>query len=88
MEDVKTITNDKLELSNINNFVHPFNSYYKLNMTMNNLGKVDIEIIKLYSNDEIILSVAVVDDYFTIDYSIITYNESLHHNLWRLVTNG
>ena len=55
MEDVKTITNDKLALSNINNFVHPFNSYYKLNMTINNLGKVDIEIIKLYGNDEIIL---------------------------------
>lgn len=49
IEDVKKLANDSATLSSINNFVHPFNSYDKLYITLNNLGKVTIETIPLYT---------------------------------------
>lgn len=51
-DDVKALANDATTLSSINNFVHPFNSYDKLYITVNNLGKVTIETRTLYSKEE------------------------------------
>ena len=53
IQDVKEVTNNATLLSNINNFVHPFNSYYKLNMAINSFGKIDMEVVKLYTDEEI-----------------------------------
>lgn len=47
------IINDKTILSNINNFVHPYNSYSKLYIETNNLGKITIKKEKLYTEEEI-----------------------------------
>lgn len=52
IEDVKELANDSTTLSNINNFVHPFNSYDKLYISINNFGKVTIETSLLYSEEE------------------------------------
>lgn len=52
VEDVKEIANDSNTLSSINNFVHPFNAYEKLYISVNNLGKVTIETKKLYNEVE------------------------------------
>lgn len=46
-EDIDSI------LSDVNNFVHPYNSYKSINVTSNNFGKVSIIIEKQYSNDRI-----------------------------------
>lgn len=51
--DVKKLTDDYEFLSNINNFVHPFNSYDELNFTINSLGKISIDVRKLYSDEMI-----------------------------------
>ncbi len=40
-------------LSDINNFVHPYNSYKSINVTSNNFGKISVSIQKQYSNDKI-----------------------------------
>ena len=40
-------------LSDINNLVHPFNSYKKLTVVMNNYGKVIIKVNKQYSIEDI-----------------------------------
>lgn len=40
-------------LSDINNLVHPYNSYKKLTVVMNNYGKVKVKISKQYSNKQI-----------------------------------
>lgn len=53
IEDVKSITEDETILTNINNFVHPYNSYSKMYVTVNNLGEVNINIDHLYSKDDI-----------------------------------
>lgn len=53
MDDSKNITSDQDLLSSINDYVHPFNSYTKLSIQTNNLGKVKIEVNKLYDENEI-----------------------------------
>lgn len=50
--DVEEISTDYDILSNINNFVHPYNSYNKLYITTNSLGKINIQVQKLYSKNE------------------------------------
>ena len=40
-------------MSVINNFVHPYNSYNKLNVTTNSLGKINIKVQKLYNESTI-----------------------------------
>lgn len=51
--DVKNLINNNYVLSNINNFVSPYNTYTKLNVTLTSLGKINIEVDKYY-NDEMI----------------------------------
>lgn len=50
---VEDITNDQELLSNINNFVHPFNSYKKLLISISNRGQVTLVNQKLYSAEKI-----------------------------------
>ena len=40
-------------LADINNLVHPFNSYKKLTVVMNNYGKVTVRVSKQYNKDQI-----------------------------------
>lgn len=51
-KDVKNITKQDT-FSNINNFVHPYNTYNKLYITINSWDKVTINIAKSYSQAEI-----------------------------------
>jgi Uncharacterized protein involved in cytokinesis, contains TGc (transglutaminase/protease-like) domain len=40
-------------LSEINNFVHPYNSYKSITVTTNNFGKISVQIDKQYSKEKI-----------------------------------
>lgn len=51
--DVEKLVSNKNILSNINNFIHPFNSYAMLNVSFNGLGKINIKVNKLYSEERI-----------------------------------
>jgi hypothetical protein len=51
--DVEKISTDSKALSILNNFVHPYNSYNKLFISSNSMGKIKITIDKLYKDDEI-----------------------------------
>lgn len=53
INDIEKIGKDTTLLSNINNFVHPFNSFSKIGITSSATGEITIEITKLYSNDDI-----------------------------------
>lgn len=55
MEDVNEIANDQNIISNINNFVHPYNSFNSLKTEIDSLGKITIEIDKVYNDEMIIL---------------------------------
>src|SRR5574344_474222 len=51
-DDLKNITDDGT-LATINNYVHPYNSYKTLNISMNNFVFITISIDKNYSSNEI-----------------------------------
>lgn len=52
-KDINDIINDANILPSINNYVHPFNSYASFSISVNNFGKVNVTIEKIYT-DEII----------------------------------
>ena len=53
IDDINDLSNDKFSLSIINNLVSPYNSYSKLYITTNDLGKVTITMDKLYTEEDI-----------------------------------
>lgn len=53
LNDVKDIANNQIIISNINNFVHPYNGFKDLETEMDTIGKVTIHINRNYSNEMI-----------------------------------
>ena len=53
IEDIKTLVFDQKQLSIINGFVHPFNSFQNIRTEFNSLGEVNLKIIKTYSDEDI-----------------------------------
>ena len=61
--DVTTLVNDKKDiLSDINNFVHPYNSFANINTAYDEYGEVNVKITKVYTKEEIALINQKVDD--------------------------
>ncbi len=52
-KDVNELIDNKDLLSNLNNFVSPYNSYNRLFVNYNNFGKVTIDVEKIYSEEQI-----------------------------------
>ncbi len=50
--DIKKITNNNI-MDVINNYVHPYNSYSSMHISVNNYNVVSLSIIKTYSENEI-----------------------------------
>lgn len=53
IKDLIDISNDTNLLTNINNFVHPFNSFSNIETTYDISGEVNIKVTKLYTDEEI-----------------------------------
>ncbi len=53
VDDVTSITNNNELLSNINNYVHPFNSFKTIETNYTTSGEVTLVVHKLYSDDMI-----------------------------------
>ncbi len=60
-KDVADLIGNDFILSNVNNFVHPYNSYSKLYITINNYGRVIVDVDKTYSDSDIIALEAKVN---------------------------
>lgn len=52
-DDVKMLANDQEELSHINNFVHPYNSFKHIETQYNSLGEVTVTVFKSYDKEMI-----------------------------------
>lgn len=61
LNDVEEIINDRILISNINNFVSVYNSYNQISVNMNNFGRVNIIVDRLYS-DELINQISTKVD--------------------------
>lgn len=53
LDDLNQITSDSYILSNINNFVHPYNAFDNFAVYGNSLGRIEIKVDYLYSNIQI-----------------------------------
>ena len=53
VSDVQELANDQSKLSDINNFVHPFNGFSNIAFEYDNLGRVTVKITKIYSEEKI-----------------------------------
>lgn len=53
IDDVKALSKDQITLSNINNYVHPFNSFKNITTQTDTLGKVKVKITKAYTSTDI-----------------------------------
>ena len=52
-EDVSKLSKDTTLLSNINNFVHPYNNYSKISISNSNTGEITIKVTKTYTEEDI-----------------------------------
>ena len=56
LDDVKDVAYNKTVLSNINDFVHPYNSFNQIETSFDSLGEINIKVIHNYTEEmEIIL---------------------------------
>ena len=62
INDVDSLANNQKVLSTINNFVHPFNSFRHLETSYDDYGKVTLKIEHIYSNNDIKLIDAKVEE--------------------------
>lgn len=53
LKDVSKLIEENEIVANINNFVHPFNSFSTINIDILSSGKVNVKIKKVYNDDEI-----------------------------------
>lgn len=60
--DIKRITDDEILLTNINNFIHPFNSFKNIKTSYDNSGEITFRLTKLYSEEQIIELNQIVDN--------------------------
>ena len=63
LKDVERLSLDEELLSNINNFVHPYNSS-SIKTLYDDTGKIQILVTHLYNHDEITMSDQYIDDLF------------------------
>ena len=52
LNDIKKLIDEKDTMSNINNFVHPFNSFDSINIDISNSGKITVKNKKAYNEEE------------------------------------
>lgn len=51
--DIEEISNDVSSLTHLNNFVHPYNSFTSIVMSISDLGEINVTITYLYTENEI-----------------------------------
>lgn len=53
IDDINNLISDKNLVSNLNNFVHPYNTYNRMFVNYNNFGKITISVEKIYNEQQI-----------------------------------
>ena len=62
IDDIKTLANDQNTLSDINNYVHPYNGFSHIESEYDSLGKVTINIVRNYTEEDINLINKKIDE--------------------------
>lgn len=85
--DIKEMSDDGT-FNSVNNFIHPYNSYRSMNITINNLDVITIRTIKNYSDSEIIelnnkikiIENEIITDNMTIEDKILAFHDYVVNN--------
>lgn len=88
LNDVKELIADNNTISNINNFVHPFNSFDSINIDVANSGKITVKNKKAYDEEEIEYIKTYINDFINLNIKeeMSSYDKiKLFHN--HIVTN-
>lgn len=80
-EDITNLSNDAVTLSNINNFVHPFNSFSSIKTSIDSQGEIIVKVTYLYTKDQISYINNEVDKIINENY---TNDASLADNIKRI----
>ncbi len=64
LNDVTELTNNQTMISNINNFVHPYNSFSSIETTIDSRDNISLKINHVYDNDMIVLLNYKVDEIY------------------------
>lgn len=80
-EDITNLSNDAVTLSNINNFVHPFNSFSSIKTSIDSQGEIIVKVTYLYTKDQISYINSEVDKIINENY---TNDASLSDNIKRI----
>lgn len=75
LEDIKDIATDNSLMTIMNNFTNPYNSFNKLYVTTNTMGKITIVVEKLYTEEDI----KYIDDYIN-NFLINHLNDSMSNS--------
>ena len=62
IDDIKELANDQNTLSDINNYVHPYNGFSHIESEYDSLGRVTINIVKNYTKEDINLINKKIDE--------------------------
>ena len=64
-DDVKEFFNDKNTLSHINNFVHPYNSFKNIKISVSNYGKITLDVSHIYTIDDVKIINEKIDEFIS-----------------------
>lgn len=77
-EDANDLFDGSNEVSNLNNFVSPYNNFSKIRLDINSFGKVTISVTKLYSDEVIeLLNTKVEEIYNSVTNNNMTEEEKI-----------
>ena len=74
INDVKKITKDNTIVANINNFVHPYNSFETINIDISLDGKITVKIKKVYTEKEIEFINKYINDFINSNLNLSMNN--------------
>ena len=77
IDDIKELANDQNTLSDINNYVHPYNGFSHIESEYDSLGRVTINIVRNYTEEDINLINKKIDElmpHLTSNYNSLETN--------------
>ena len=84
-KDITDLSNDAVALSNINNFVHPFNSFTNIKTSIDTQGEIIVKITYLYTKEQISYVNSeldkILDEYHSDDIDIKEYIKKIHDHI-------
>lgn len=78
LDDIQSLANNQNMLSDINNYVHPYNGFSHISTEYDTLGRVKINITKTYSDEDIALINEKIDELYQ---KLVNENYSLKDNI-------